>query len=158
MPFTFRPLGWRDAWQVSNWRYPKEYAFYDLDLLPLLGNSLLHPLLIGVGGGGFYAVAYKNDPLAGVFSFLWRGDTVEIGLGLQPNLTGQGIGLAFVQAGLEFGRRTFAPRAFCLTVATFNQRAIIVYERAGFVTGKRFVKWVRGSSREFMEMELGDRR
>jgi [ribosomal protein S18]-alanine N-acetyltransferase len=35
-------------------------------------------------------------------------------------------------AGLEFARRRFSPDNFTPSVATFNERAILVYERAGF--------------------------
>ena len=38
----------------------------------------------------------------------------------------------FLLASLEFARRRFSPDSFTLFVATFNQRAILVYERAGF--------------------------
>ena len=52
----------------------------------------------------------------------------------------------------RFARETFAPAAFRLDVATFNQRAIRVYERAGFVPGRRFMRYTRLGQHEFMEM------
>jgi [ribosomal protein S18]-alanine N-acetyltransferase len=42
------------------------------------------------------------------------------------------LGLAYLQAGLAFATQRFTPRRFRLSVATFNERAIRVYERAGF--------------------------
>jgi hypothetical protein len=59
-------------------------------------------------------------------------------LGMRPDLTGRGLGEEFVHAGLRFARETYSPPAFRLTVATFNQRAIRVYERAGFEIVERF--------------------
>lgn len=38
----------------------------------------------------------------------------------------------FLLASLEFARRRFSPDSFTLSVATFNERAILLYERAGF--------------------------
>jgi len=35
-------------------------------------------------------------------------------------------------AGLEFASGRFSPERFTLSVATFNERAILVYERASF--------------------------
>lgn len=42
----------------------------------------------------------------------------------------------FLLASLEFARRRFSPDSFTLSVATFNERAILLYERAGFSRNK----------------------
>jgi len=152
MAFTFRPLRWDDALAVGRWRYPAPYELYDLGRLPLLVSVALHRLLAPLGGMGFYAVRSVDDPLVGVFSFQKHGQTVELGLALRPDLTGRRIGLGFVEAGMDFARRTFAPTAFRLDVATFNQRAIRVYERAGFMPGPRFIRYTHLGPYEFMEM------
>jgi [ribosomal protein S18]-alanine N-acetyltransferase len=47
---------------------------------------------------------------------------MNVGLGLTPHLTGRGLGLTFLLAGLEFARRRFAPDSLRLSVATFNER------------------------------------
>ncbi|MFB5191416.1 GNAT family N-acetyltransferase [Alicyclobacillus fastidiosus] len=58
---------------------------------------------------------------------------------MSPDLTGQGMGRAFVGAVLaEVGRRLGSVRSR-LTVATFNARAIRVYEQLGFVKSCSFV-------------------
>lgn len=102
-------------------------------------------------GSPHYAVRERQGTLVGFFAFgsaaevgdaadgesrLWRGepgDLLTVGLGLRPDLTGQrsGIGYAFVQAGLDFARRQFAPRQFRLFVYDWNARALAVYDRAG---------------------------
>ena len=56
----------------------------------------------------------------------------DVGLGMRPDLTGRGFGEDFLRAGLRLARETYSPQAFRLTVATFNRRAIRVYEKAGF--------------------------
>ena len=81
---------------------------------------------------GYYAVFDERHALVGLFTFARTGQTVEVGLGMRPDLTGKGQGLAFLQAGLDFARRHYHPKTFRLSVAAFNQRAIRVYERAGF--------------------------
>jgi ribosomal-protein-alanine N-acetyltransferase len=74
--------------------------------------------------------------LVGFFQFVIRPSgtpgTITIGLGMRPDLTGQGQGLAFVKAGLAFSQKRYAPTAFRLLVFTWNQRAINVYLHAGF--------------------------
>jgi ribosomal-protein-alanine N-acetyltransferase len=92
--------------------------------------------------------------VAGPFSFHdWTSDPEDLaelldphgarlemglGLGLHPEWTGQGFGKSFLEAGLEYARRRFAPMQFTLSVASFNRRAITVYERAGFAPVRVF--------------------
>ena len=73
---------------------------------------------------------------------------------MRPDLTGKGRGDEFVRAGREFGRERFAPRQIVLNVAAFNERAIRVYERVGFVeTGRHIRSFERFGDVEFVEME-----
>jgi [ribosomal protein S18]-alanine N-acetyltransferase len=60
-----------------------------------------------------------------------REAALDVGLGMRPDLTGRGLE-EFLHAGLRLARETYSPQAFRLTVATFNRRAIRVYEKAGF--------------------------
>jgi ribosomal-protein-alanine N-acetyltransferase len=68
-------------------------------------------------------------------------------------LTGQGLGNGFLEAGLEYARRRFTPKQFTLSVASFNRRAITVYERAGFAPVRIFTHWTNGGEWEFVEMQ-----
>lgn len=147
MRFRFRPLRWRDAVTIARWHYDGSYAFYDMSLAVLLGVVAVQWVLRSLGLITFCAVYADRDEreqLVGVFSFLRHSNALEIGLGLQPDLTGQGIGLTFVQAGLDYARVYFAPKRFQLVVAAFNTRAITVYERAGFVPVRHFTDYHRG--------------
>ena len=76
-----------------------------------------------------------------------------VGVGLRPDLTGQGFGASFVEQGLEFARLRFTPKRFRLSVAEFNARAARVYERVGFVRTRSFVDETNGGSYPFLEME-----
>jgi ribosomal-protein-alanine N-acetyltransferase len=150
--YTFRPLRWRDALEASRWHYPPPYQVYDISRASLLTIWAAQQALRPLGLAIYYAALDERGDLAGLFTYLQRGDTVEVGLGLRPDLTGRGNGLAFLEAGLDFGRRLYAPAAFRLTVAAFNRRAIAVYERAGFrVVGAR-----RRGRREELEMRRED--
>jgi ribosomal-protein-alanine N-acetyltransferase len=81
-------------------------------------------------------------------------EALDIGGGLRPDLTGQGLGPSFMEAALEFGRRQFGPVSFRATVAAFNRRAQRVCEKLGFRpvqtfermhNGKRFTILVRAA-------------
>jgi ribosomal-protein-alanine N-acetyltransferase len=71
---------------------------------------------------------------------------------LRPDLTGQGLGVGYLLAGLEFARERFSPRSFTLSVATFNECAIRAYERAGFRRGAVYTHHTNGADYPFLAM------
>jgi RimJ/RimL family protein N-acetyltransferase len=103
----------------------------------------------------FYSVHGDDGAIAGYHYFEEREDAIFYGLGLRPDLTGRGLGLAFVTAGLEFARELFGPSRFVLDVAEFNERAIRVYERAGFRRTGTKTRFFEGwGDVPFVDMEL----
>jgi ribosomal-protein-alanine N-acetyltransferase len=104
-------------------------------------------------GDDFVAVEDEAGSLIGFFHYKPpHGETLEIRLGLRPERTGQGLGKSFLDAGLEYARRRFAPAYFTLSVASFNRRAITVYEQAGFSPVRVFAHRTNGGDWEFIEM------
>lgn len=141
-------MGEEEAHLIAAWRYEPPYSFYDADadaddLALLLGKE---------SRDGRYFSAFAGDALVGFFEFKLDGDDVIIGLGLRPDLTGRRLGLPFVEAGMAFARERFRPSRFRLSVATFNERAIRVYERAGFFPLRRYDHETNGGVHPFLEM------
>ncbi len=150
MGFRFRPLTQADAEAIAAWHYPEPYSFYDWIADQNDFAELLDP---DKRGEAYAAVDDPDGELIGFFSFKTRGpDTIEVGLGLRPDHTGRGLGLAFVEAGLDEAHSRLGPQEFSLAVATFNQRAITVYERAGFTTVRTYLHHTNGGDWEFVEM------
>jgi ribosomal-protein-alanine N-acetyltransferase len=147
--FHFLPMqtGW--AAQIAVWRYPGEYAFYNMAADPEDAAEILNP---AIWPGRFFAGLTGQKELAGFFEYERQGDALVIGLGLRPDLTGRGIGLVFIRSGLDFGRGLYRPKSFRLRVATFNRRAIKVYKRAGFKP--EGIEWftLNGKAWEFLWM------
>jgi ribosomal-protein-alanine N-acetyltransferase len=148
--FHFSALTQANAEAIARWHYPEPFSFYDWAEDPDGLGELLDPAL---RGDAYFAVEDGAGDLIGYFSFK-RGDpgTLVIGLGLRPERTGQGLGGAFLQAGLDYARSRFEPANFALSVATFNRRAIAVYERAGFKAVRVFMHSTNGGEWEFVEM------
>jgi ribosomal-protein-alanine N-acetyltransferase len=140
-----------EAEAVAGWHYEPPYDFYDAtadedDLALLLSAERRE--------GRTFSVRGEGSELLGFFSFGPVEDgVVVVGLGLRPDLTGRGLGHAFVASGLAFARERFAPSRFRLSVAEFNERAIAVYERAGFVRTRSFDHATNGGTYPFVEME-----
>ena len=79
---------------------------------------------------------------------------VEVGLGVRPDLTGQGLGEAIIRAELEYARAEWRPATFRLFVTTWNERAIRLYERLGFrEVGRESRSFPLHGENEFLKME-----
>ena len=105
---------------MSAWRYPPPYDFYDGDADPVLNPER------------FYEAWDAAGELIGFYYFEPNPPDLDYGLGLRPDLTGRGHGLEFFKAGLAYARERYRPQRVYLHVAEFNERARLVYERAGF--------------------------
>jgi ribosomal-protein-alanine N-acetyltransferase len=148
--FRFRLMSQGDAEAIARWHYPDPFSFYDWTSDPDDLAELLDPT---ARGDDYVAVEDEGGSLIGFFHYKRpHGARLEIGLGLHPEWTGQGLGKSFLEAGLGYARRRFAPKQFTLSVASFNRRAITVYERAGFAHVRVFTHWTNGGEWEFIEM------
>lgn len=140
----------KEAEAIVEWHYPSPYDFYDMkadedDLNEFLDSK--------VRKEQYYSV-YHQDELVGFFSFIQgESDTVDVGLGMKPELTGASKGLTFIKEGLKFAIEKYQPEYFTLSVATFNKRAIKAYERVGFHEVKKFRQPTNGSVFEFIKMK-----
>jgi ribosomal-protein-alanine N-acetyltransferase len=122
-----------DARSVAKWLYPEPYSFYNWSMFPDDVDELLDP---AGWGTVFFSARDRRDGLVGYFEYRpidgSHAGSLGVGLGMRPDLTGRGRGRQFVESGLRFAGELFRPRRYLLRVATFNQRAIRVYEAVGF--------------------------
>lgn len=150
MQFKFKLMDENCARAIANWHYEGIYTFYDMDQDIEDMEELLNP---HSWADRYYAVVNESNELIGFFCFEQEEiGAVTIGLGLGPDHTGKGLGQAFVEAGLEFAKEKFRPTVFRLSVATFNQRAIKIYEKVGFKSDRVFINETNGGQYEFLRM------
>jgi RimJ/RimL family protein N-acetyltransferase len=112
---------------------------------------------------GYFCIFAENEALVAFCCFghdaqVPGGDysapALDIGLGVRPDLTGQGRGLSFVEAVLGFAHHSFAPPTFRVTIADFNKRAQRVWEKAGFRPVQTFQR--QYDDLEFVVMTLDE--
>jgi ribosomal-protein-alanine N-acetyltransferase len=147
--YTFRQMTDGEAREISRWHYQAPYDFYDSTSDPDDLEELLDPVR---RAGSYFSAFDAEGALVGFFQFESEGETVDVGLGLRPDLTGRGFGEGYLLAGLDFARERFSPARFTLAVATFNERAIRVYERAGFRRGTVYTHHTSGADYRFLAM------
>ena len=124
---------------AREWHYSDMYSFYDMQNDPEDFEEIITPRL---RANKYYQILDDKDELVGYF-WLERlsEEKVEVGLGLRPDLTGRGLGLNFVKEIEAFIQNNFNYELIILSVASFNKRAIKVYQRAGFkIDGSKLQK------------------
>ncbi|WP_339228993.1 GNAT family protein [Oceanobacillus sp. FSL K6-2867] len=143
MQFTIKNMTEKYAIEVLCWKYERPYNFYN--------QVLTSHAIMELTGKKYYTVFDRYDVLVGFFCVgapaqvpagypygAYKEDCVDIGLGMKPAFTGRGLGLLFFSAILDFVSESHVGLDIRLTVATFNKRAIRLYEKAGFVQQAKF--------------------
>lgn len=152
MQFYIREMNEMYAADILNWKYEKPYDFYN--------NDLCHESLKEFLENPYYAIVNDQDELVGFFCTgtsaqvpkgydygAYLDECIDVGIGMKPELTGKGSGSEFFSFILnQLQQENASPLR--LTVATFNKRAIHLYEKVGFKKVMNFT-----ASTEFITMK-----
>jgi ribosomal-protein-alanine N-acetyltransferase len=155
MQFGFRPMSEEDARAILQWRYEAPYSIYNPDPENLEADieGFLDPRY------AYHSIVTAQGELAGYCCFGldaqvpggdYSKDALDVGAGLRPDLTGQGLGPGFLDAILDFAGEKFAPAAFRATVAAFNRRALRTWEKLGFQPVHTFTSRVHPDGLRFV--------
>src|SRR5947209_8693053 len=131
------PMTEVDAREIALWDYPSPYDLYNLDSDEIEDHvaALVDP------ENRYYSVRDKEGTLVAFICYGadarvpggdYSGDALDVGCGLWPDLTGQGLGPNVIRTAAEFGRKTWHPSRFRATIAAFNERAQKAAQRVGF--------------------------
>lgn len=159
MKIDFHPMRQEAAERISGWKYKGIYEMYSFAGPEEDAAELMN--------GEYYSAHNEDGDLIG---YLCHGQSArvpggyhtgiydeagftDIGLGLKPELTGKRLGISFLREGLQFLEQHLNTRQFRLVVAEFNERAVKVYERAGFAKSVSFNSPVRGEAIQFICMK-----
>lgn len=140
------------AIQIASWQYEPPYNIYNgdgtqEDIAEMLDGTY-RVVLVDEQLIGFYCTGQSALVPFGHTVNAYRGNCIDIGLGMNPTLTGQGNGQLFCHFIIEEVEREHPFMPLRLTVATFNKRAIHLYEKLGFK--EQFV--FQTNSNQFMTM------
>ena len=157
MNISFTPLKREHAEKLVSWRYEKPYQVYDYRIQSAQNTIeyLTEP------ANQVFAVLRDNE-LIGLRSFGPDGRVqggeyddsyLDTGGGLRPDLTGKGLGAEIIRKGLAFGMEKFGTERFRVTIAAFNERALKVCKRIGFVEDHRFRRASDGEQFVVLQLE-----
>jgi len=153
MKIYFSPIIESEALEIARWRYPPPYDIYDLSESEEAISYVLDPQ------NRFYAMKDNQGELVGFCSFGKDGqvpggdygvDAMDIGLGIRPDLVGQGRGIEYVRCVIQFAEEKFDNPQLRVTIAAFNQRAQQLWKKAGFLIVEKFQQ--EGTERRFVVM------
>ena len=144
MEYFFRPVDEAAARDIITWHYPPPYQMYGLqdesaaeDVIAYLLNPQNHIYRIDNDQGEFLAFCSYGDD-ARVTGGNYTEDALDIGLGLRPELTGQGLGPIIIGEVLAYAQREFSAKYYRVTIASFNQRAQKAWMQHGFEQTQEF--------------------
>jgi phosphoserine phosphatase RsbU/P len=148
---TFTPIDSSAAHEIVTWHYEPPYDIYNLEDSPNSIDYALDPT------NNYYALRTEDDQLVGFCSFGldaqvpggdYRGEALDIGMGIRPALTGQGLGTQFIAAAVRYAQYKYSPSQLRVTIAVFNLRAQRVWQKNGFRPVETFKH--NTSDREFV--------
>lgn len=126
------------AREIIRWEYPEPYAVYNMrpdeEEVEQLMNGL-HMAVTDESGAlsGFLAFGWSAQVLCGETEEIYADESYsDLGLGLRPDLCGQGKGAALVTCGIAFLKELFPEDGVRLTVREDNLRAVKLYEKMHF--------------------------
>ena len=112
---TFQPLEQEHALAILNWRYLPPFDYYNFDADSFQED--LHYLLDSKNA--FFAILNLQEEPEGYCSFGVDGqvpgghyntEALDIGMGIRPDLTGQGRGKQYAQAVVNYGANRYGTK------------------------------------------------
>jgi len=138
--YELRPLTVEHGEAMAGWSYPGPWAVYDV-------TGPIDP------AEGFWVVLDDTGDVAGYACFgvearvpglEERPGVLDVGVGMRPDLTGQGLGRDFASAVLDHGRTVSGTARLRAVVQDWNGRGRHLLAALGFeVTGEHLVGGLR---------------
>ena len=149
--YSISPLSEENAREITTWCYDPPYDLYDQEPVHLAGllnpDYRYHQVLDEIGNlVGFCCYGLDAQVPGGEYHEKFH-EVLDVGVGMRPELTGQGLGETFVAEILDYGRTTYCPEEFRVSVAAFNKRSLKTFQKLGFKIQGSFM-------RELVEIEF----
>lgn len=130
--FYVVPMEIHHAEDICQWDYSPPYNIYGWmpwEQMQALGIEFGDPLL---REQQYVSVVNEQGILCGFAQLFPMEGVVRLGIGMRPDLCGQGMGKSFVKSIVQAALTRYPEREIDLEVLTWNQRAIRTYINCGF--------------------------
>lgn len=130
--FRLEPLTVEQAREICGWRYDPPYDVYQFPAWDKMVEALEEFADPEIRSLQYCGVMNEQGTLCGFAQFFPLAGLTRLGLGMRPDLCGQGVGEAFVRSVVEEATIRSLGQAVDLEVHEWNRRAFKIYERCGF--------------------------
>lgn len=133
-PVTFLviPMDSSHGAEICGWSYKPPYNIYEWmpwEQMQTLGIEFGDPQL---RKEQYVSIVNEQGVLCGFAQLFPMEGVVRLGIGMRPDLCGQGMGYSFMKPIVEAAIARYPEREVDLEVLTWNQRAIRTYQKCGF--------------------------
>lgn len=115
---------------MCSWKYPAEYQVYNNSWKEAADRNVSYANE-QVRTNEFWSLM-QGDEMAGFFRLHPEKDGVMLGLGLRPDLCGQGDGRLLLEYAIHTFQEKYSNNRLRLMVREWNCRAIKCYQSCGF--------------------------
>ncbi|GIP35673.1 GNAT family N-acetyltransferase [Paenibacillus sp. J2TS4] len=147
--FRIAPLSLQHCQEICSWKYDPPYDIYNWNSWEKMKKDqeeFADPLIRQEQYG---SVLDRYGLLCGFVQFFPLVDGTRLGLGMRPDLCGQGLGVPFVKAIVHEAVLRDSRKEIDLEVLVWNERAFNVYSKAGFVVTDQYVRNTPAGPAEF---------
>ena len=136
---------------ISQWKYDGIYSMYSNtdDTADAFMNGDHFVCTDGLNNLVGYYCFGEDAQIPTYENNVYDDEFIDIGLGMNPHLCGNGLWLMFLKAGIEYACDFYKTTKFRLSVISFNERAIKVYKRYGFYP-EREVRHLRSGEKFYV--------
>jgi len=143
MKLLVKPLSADQVRTFIKWEYAGSYALYNMT--PENEEAEIRFFLDAENG--YFAITDEEGAFLGFCNFGadarvpggdYHAEAVDIGMGMRPDLTGQGKGALYAAAVFDYAETHYPQQLQRVTIAEFNQRAQQLSRKFGFVQVARF--------------------
>jgi [ribosomal protein S18]-alanine N-acetyltransferase len=132
------PINTKHIETIIHWRYEPPYDIYNMDMTEETINNFLNRnyyVLLGEFEEllGYYCYGEEATiPYGNIYKVYENSSYTDIGLGMNPKYVSQGLGLDFLNKGLDYFAEVLSTTKFRLTVLESNIRGRKLYQKIGF--------------------------
>ncbi len=153
LAFRVVPMSEAHARDTANWHYDGDMSIYDNPSWDEMTERRWGVTIPQYRERDFLALIDADENVAGFLRLIDRGEWIDVGLGLRPDLCGKGHGVEAMAHIEQEALRRKGPCTMRLSVRTNNRRAIRCYEKAGWTRVGVIERTTLLGPGEFLKME-----